>query len=104
MFSRIVGTFRAATQDDVYVPVATRFDDSGYALFRNAHERVGVAAGAHRVDGNCHTAIGAILEANWERHARSEFAMELRFCSARPNCTPRNEVVQILWRNRIQEL
>ena len=88
----------------MYVVVATCFDDSSYALFRNAHERVGVAAGAHRVDGNCHTAIGAILEANWERHARSEFAMELRFCGARANCTPRNEVVQILRRNRVQEL
>ena len=86
------------------VLVPTRFDDSCDALFRDAHERVGVAARAHRVDGDRHAAVGTIFEADWERHARSEFAMELRFRSACADCAPRNEVVQILWRNSVQEL
>jgi hypothetical protein len=104
VFCSKVWSCRAAAQDDVYVLVSTRFDDSSYALFRDTHERVGVAARVHRVDGDRHTAIGTILEADWERHARSEFPMELGFCSACANCTPRNEVVQILWRNSVQEL
>ena len=88
----------------MYVLVPARFDDGSCAMFRDPHECVGIAAGAHRVDSNRHTAIGAILEADWERHARSEFAMKLGFRSTRANCTPRDEVVQILRRNRVQEL
>ena len=66
MFGRKVWAFRTAAQDDVYILVSTRFDDGSYTLFGDTHERVGVAARAHRIDSNRHTAISAILEADWE--------------------------------------
>src|SRR6266404_6855842 len=104
VFSRVVWTLRSTAQNDVHVLVSTCLDDRCYTLFGDTHECVGVAARTHRVDSDGHAAIGTILEADWERHARSEFPMELRFCSACADRTPRNEVIQILRRNSVQEL
>ena len=99
-----VGTFCATAQDDVQVLIPTRLDDGRNALFRNAHKRVRVAARAHRVDGDGHAAVRAVLEADGEGHARGELAVELGLGGARADRAPRDEVVEVLWGNGVEEL
>lgn len=99
-----VWTFCAAAQDDVHVLISARLDDGGDALFGDAHERMRVAAGTHRVDGDGHAAVRTVLEADREGDARREFAMELRLGGARANGAPRNKVVEILRRYGVEEL
>lgn len=83
-----IRTLRAATQDNVHVLISTRFDDGGYAVLRDTHERMRVDTRAHRINRDFDTSICAILETDWEGYTGSEFAMQLRLCGARANRTP----------------
>lgn len=96
MLSGVIGALCASTEDDVYVLISARLDDGGDALFRDAHERVRIAARAHRVDGDGDAPVRAILEADGEGHARGEFAVELRLGGPCADGAPRDEVVEIL--------
>ena len=80
----------------MHVLISARLDDGGDALFRDAHERVRIAARAHRVDGDGDAPVRAILEADGEGHARGEFAVELRLGGPCADGAPRDEVVEIL--------
>lgn len=91
-----IGALGAAAEDDVHVLVSARLDDRGDALFRDAHERVRIAARTHRVDGDGDAPVRAVLEADGEGDARGEFAVELRLGGPCADGAPRDKVVEIL--------
>ena len=99
-----IGALRAAAEDDVHVLVSARLDDRGDALFRDAHERVRIAARTHRVDGDDDAPVRAILEADGEGDTRGEFAVELRLGGPCADGTPRDKVVEILRGYGVEEL
>ena len=99
-----IGALRAAAEDDVHVLVSARLDDRGDALFRDAHERVWIAARTHRVDGDDDAPVRAILEADGEGDTRGEFAVELRLGGPCADGAPRDKVVEILRGYGVEEL
>lgn len=102
VFGIKIGTSGAATEDDesVLVPCCSR--DSRKTLLRDTHKMVLGSGGSDGVDGNCQTAVRAILEANWEGKARRKLAMQLRLCSARPDCSKGDQIGKELWGDGVE--
>jgi len=88
----------------VDILVAGGFDDGSKTLLRNTHECVRVRSGFHSVNGNTDTSISAILKADRERDTRGELTVELGFGGTGTNGTPRNEISNVLRRNRVEKL
>ena len=57
--------------------------------------------GLDRVIGNLQIAIGTILEADWARQARGEFAVNLRLGRPSTNGPPGHQVSDVLWRDDV---
>lgn len=67
VFSLVVRSIAASSQDDVHVWVAVRADDGGETLWIDTHESVRVGGGSHSVDGDADASRGSVLEADRER-------------------------------------
>lgn len=61
MFSVIVWTLGATSEDDVDILVAGGLDDGSKAILGNTHEGVGIGSGFHGIDGNTDTSIGSYV-------------------------------------------
>src|SRR5690606_16146971 len=59
--------------------------------------------GADRVDGDLHVAVGAVLEADGARQARSHLTMHLALGRARADRAPRDEVREVLRRDDVEK-
>jgi len=62
MFSVIVGTLGATSEDDVDILVTGSLDDGSKTILGNAHESVGVRGGFHGIDGDTDTPISSYVE------------------------------------------
>ena len=88
----------------MYVRVSARLHDRREPLLRDAHERVGGARRAHRVDRDADGAVRPVLEPDRERDARRELAVQLRLRRARADRAPRDEVRDVLRRDGVEQL
>lgn len=61
MLSTVVGTLRAASEDNVNILVAGGLDDSSQTLLSDTHESVGVGSRFHSVDSNPDTSISSYI-------------------------------------------
>lgn len=62
MFSVIVGTLGATSEDDVDILVAGGLDNCGETLLGNTHKGVGVGGRLHGIDCNTDAPIGSCYE------------------------------------------
>ena len=58
MFSSIVGTLGATSEDDVDILVTGGLNDGSEAILGDTHEGVGVGSGLHGIDGDTDTSVG----------------------------------------------
>ena len=61
MFSGIVGTLGATSEDDMDILVTGGFYDGSEAILGDAHEGVGVGSGFHGIDGDTDTSISSYV-------------------------------------------
>jgi len=57
VFSLIVGTLGASSEDDVDILVTGGLDDGSKAILGDTHESVGVGSRLHGIDGDTDTSI-----------------------------------------------
>ena len=100
----VVGSERAAAEDEVGVFVAGGAHDGGGAFAGERGEPVGVAGGADGVDRDLEVAVGAVLETDGHGEAGGEFAVDLALDGARADRAPRDEVGVVLAEGGIEEL
>ena len=78
---RVVGPLRRA--DHVRVLVAAGFEDGGHAHLGHAHEGVLGAGGDHRVGGDLHAAVGAVLKPSGQLRPELSWRWLGRWCARR---------------------
>ena len=100
----IVVRRNAAAQDDVAVGIAAGANHCHAAGLVHAQEVVRARGRLDRVARDLHAAVGAVLEADRRRDARHELAMHLAFGRARADRTPRDQVADVLRRDRVEQL
>src|SRR5947199_115311 len=93
-----------AAQDDVPVGVALGVDHGGDAILVDAEEGVRMARRLQRVDGDLLVAVGRVLEADRHREPARHLAMRLALGGARADRGPRDQVGQVLRRDRVEQL
>ena len=101
---RVIGSGVAAAENDVACVVAGGVDNGGDALFGDGEEVVVHGRGADGVDGDGDVAVGAVFEAHGDRETGSELTVHLGFGGSGTDCTPRDEIGDVLGRDGIEEL
>ncbi len=86
------------------VGVAGGRHDGGAALLGDRQEVMRIGRSTHRVSGDLHVAIGAILEADRARQPRGQLAMHLAFSGACADRAPCHQVGDVLRRDHVKEL
>ncbi|MNF66277.1 hypothetical protein D3C85_815770 [compost metagenome] len=77
--------------------------DDGHATFLvDAEEAVRAGNRLQCVDRYGQAAVGTVFEANCRGQARSHFSVRLRFCGACAYGRPADQILQILWRDRVE--
>ncbi|MNZ39686.1 hypothetical protein D3C78_571840 [compost metagenome] len=84
------------------VGVAFGGDDGHAAFLVDTEEAVRAGDRLQGIDCHGQAAIGAVLEADGRRQARSHFAVGLRFGSTRTDGRPADQVLQVLRRDRVE--
>ena len=100
----IVVRLLAAAQDHMAIRVASGRHDGGAALLGDRQEVMRIGGRTHRVGGDLHVAIGAVLEADRARQPRGQFAVHLAFGGARTNGAPGHQIGDVLRRDHVEEL
>ena len=62
MFSVVVRTLGATSEDDMNILVAGGLDDGSETLLGDTHEGVGMGSGLHGIDGDTDTSVGSCIE------------------------------------------
>jgi len=104
VFSGVVGTLGATSEDDVNILVAGSLHDGSKTLFGNTHESVRVGSRLHGINGNTDASISSVLKADGEGDTRSELTVELRLGGASTDGTPREKISNVLGRDGIEKL
>lgn len=104
LFCFIVGFPTSATEHDMAVRVAHGSDDRGLAIGVDTNEMVRCAGGGHSIDRDMETAFSAVLKTNRHGHPAGHFSMGLAFGRAGSDGRPTDEVGNVLWADRIQQL
>ena len=93
-----------AAQHYMGMGVAPGVDHADLACRTYAEKAMGTDGGLQGIYRDIQRAIGAILETYRTTQARSHFPVGLRFGSARADCGPGNQILQVLRRYRVKGL
>lgn len=99
-----VGTLGATTQDDEAVVIAGGADNSDNTRLGDGQEVVSVLDGTNGINGNAERTVSTVLEADGEREAGSQLAVQLGLGRAGANGTHREQISEELGRNGIEHL
>uniref|UniRef100_A0A914XQ04 Uncharacterized protein n=1 Tax=Panagrolaimus superbus TaxID=310955 RepID=A0A914XQ04_9BILA len=94
----------AAAQDHMAIRIAGGRYDGGTTLLGDRQEVVRIGRCTHRVGGDLHIAIGAVLEADRARQTRGQLTMHLAFGGTCADRAPCHQVGDVLRRDHIEEL
>lgn len=99
-----VGASGATTEDDESVLVSGGSGDGSETMLGDTQEVMLGGRGSNSINGNSQAAIGAVLEADWEREARRKLAVQLGLSGACSDGSEGDQIREELWRDGIKHL
>jgi len=100
----VVGALGTTSKNDETVLVAGGAGNGGKALLGNTHEVMFGSSSTDSVNSDTQAAVGAVLETNRERKARSKLAVKLALSCAGANGTNRDQVGKKLRGDGVEHL